>query len=215
MALTQAQAPIVALLVSLPSMLKHIPGRHLNPHLPQVISLTTPQEAAQFFPSFDKEGVQLRPGLHLYMRLDEHRVQVGGHLLHAILLQQARARVFVAINACGDKGQSVAYYGQLLLCFTATYLGDTVHLCYVRWLHTASDVARAARRPVSAAETRGPFDAYRWATYPKGRHGHPKKGGPWYGVVNACDVMYRVHMVRSLDDESLFRLNTDIWLENL
>ena len=88
----------------------------------------------------------------------------GGHLLHANLLQQARARVFVAINACDDKGQSVAYYAQLLLCFTATYLGDTVHLCYVRWLHTASDVARAARRPVSAAETRGPFDAYRWAT---------------------------------------------------
>ena len=45
--------------------------------------------------------------------------------------------------------------------------------------------------------------------------GHPAQGGAWYGVVDARDIMYRVHMVRSLDDLSLFRLNTDIWLEHL
>lgn len=45
---------------------------------------------------------------------------------------------------------------------------------------------------------------------------HPRKGGPWYGVVHASKVMYRVHMVRSLHDQTLFRLsNTDVWYEFL
>ena len=118
-------------------------------------------------------------------------------------------------DACDENGQKVVYYAQLILCFVPTYRGESLHLCYVRWLHTASEVARAARRPVSDAERRGPFTAYRWATYPRGRHGHPAQGGAWYGVVDARDIMYRVHMVRSLDDLSLFRLNTDIWLEHL
>ena len=48
-----------------------------------------------------------------------------------------------------------------------------------------------------------------------GRAGHPRQGGPWYGVVHASKVMYRVHMVRSMHDEGLFRLNTDVWLQNL
>ena len=38
---------------------------------------------------------------------------------------------------------------------------------------------------------------------------------PWYGVVHVSKVMYRVHMVRSMHDEGLFRLNTDLWLEHL
>ena len=52
--------------------------------------------------------------------------------------------------------------------------------------------------------------------YPLGRVGHPRKGGgAWYGVVHASKVMYRVHMVRSLHDQTLFRLNTDVWYEFL
>ena len=36
-----------------------------------------------------------------------------------------------------------------------------------------------------------------------------------YGVVNVRKVMYRVHMVRSMDDAGLFRLNADVWLQHL
>ena len=85
----------------------------------------------------------------------------------------------------------------------------------MRWLHTARAIAQAAKRALTPAETRGPFDVFRWAVYPLGRVGHPKKGGAWYGVVHASKVMYRVHMVRSMRDETLFRLNTDVWLEHL
>ena len=44
------------------------------------------------------------------------------------------------------------------------------------------------------------------------------EGGPWYGLVSVRKIMYRVHrrhMVRSMDDEGLFRLNTDVWLQYL
>ena len=61
----------------------------------------------------------------------------------------------------------------------------------------------------------GPFEAYRWAVYPQGRSGHPKRGGPWYGVVGVRSIMHRVHMVRSMHETDLFRLNTDVWLEHL
>ena len=52
-------------------------------------------------------------------------------------------------------------------------------------------------------------------TLARGREGHPEQGGPWYGVVNVRKIMYRVHMVRSMYEDDLFRLNTDVWLEHL
>ena len=42
---------------------------------------------------------------------------------------------------------------------------------------------------LTPAETRGGFDAFRWAVYPLKRIGHPKRGGLGAGVVHArCDV---------------------------
>jgi hypothetical protein len=110
----------------------------------------------------------------------------------------------------------VTYYAQLLLCFQATYLNEPRELCYVRWLHTAAAVARARGREPTTTETRGPFETFRWAVYPAGcAAGHPCAGGPWYGVLDVRKVMYRVHMVASMHDAELFRLNTDVWLEHL
>ena len=57
----------------------------------------------------------------------------------------------------------------------------------------------------------GTFEYPPW--YPHGRAGHPAQGGPWYGVVSVHKIMYRVHMVCSMHDSDLFRLNTDVWLE--
>lgn len=34
-------------------------------------------------------------------------------------------------------------------------------------------------------------------------------------MMHATKVMYRVHMVCSMDDEGLYRLNTDVWLPYL
>ena len=44
---------------------------------------------------------------------------------------------------------------------------------------------------------------------------HPAQYGAWYGVVHASTIKYRVHMVQSMHDDGLFRLNTDVWLFNL
>ena len=159
--------------------------------------------------------MHVRPGLHLHQRLADRRVRVGGRELHANVLNRNQHAVFVAVESSDDEGRSVVYYAQLVLCFRATYLNDALPLCYVRWLHTVGAVAQDQKRALTPAETRGPFDAFRWAVYPLGRNGHPKKGGPWYGVVHASKVMYRVHMVRSMHDAALFRLNTDVWLDHL
>ena len=86
---------------------------------------------------------------------------------------------------------------------------DAICLFYVLWLQ------KEQRRTLTPAEVRGPFEAFRWALYPRGRRGHPQQGGPWFGVVSVRKIMYRVHMVRSMDDEGLFRLNTDVWLKFL
>ena len=131
------------------------------------------------------------------------------------MLQVGQPRIFVAIESETESGNAITYYAQLVLCFSAVYLTEPRQLCYVRWLHTARAVAAAQRRALTAEETRGPFDTFRWAVYPRGRAGHPQQGGPWYGVVNVRKVMYRVHMVRSMHDVSLFRLNTDVWLQHL
>ena len=66
-------------------------------HMPNIY-IHVWQEAAVHFPPFDKDVVQVRPGVHLYMRLDEQRVQVGEQLLHANMLQQQAPPVFVAIE---------------------------------------------------------------------------------------------------------------------
>ena len=110
-------------------------------------------------------------------------------------------------HVCRVRTRPTTYYAQLLLCFSAKYLGEVRPLCYVRWLHTASAVAEAAGRAVSPLERRGPFETYRWAL-----NGQLE---PWYGVVSVRKVMYRVHMVRSLYERELFRLNTDVWLKHL
>ena len=171
------------------------------------------QAAPSRFPEFDSPLVHVRPGLQLHQRLADRRVGIGGRELHANVLHCNQHAVFIAIESTDDDNRPVVYYAQLVLCFSATYLNDAQPLCYVRWLHTARAVAQG--RALTDAETRGPFDAYRWAVYPLGRVGHPRKGGPWYGVVHASKVMYRVHMVRSLHDQTLFRLNTDVWYEYL
>ena len=41
---------------------------------------------------------------------------------------------------------------------------------------------------LTPAETRGGFDAFRWAVYPLKRIGHPKRGGLGTGVVHASKV---------------------------
>ena len=184
----------------------------------QFLHLDTDEDgeaAAARFPHFDSDAVHVRPGVHLYQRLDDGRVQVGGRELHACTLQPQQQPVFVAIESADVHGRPVTYYGLLVLCFVGVYLGEQRHLCYVRWLHTARAIAQAADRTPTADETRGPFETYRWAVYPRGRAGHPRQGGPWYGAVHASKIMYRVHMVRSMRDEGLYRLNTDVWLPYL
>ena len=87
----------------------------------------------------------------------------------------------------------------------------------MRWLHTARAVAQALQRQPTAEEVRGPFESYRWAVVIKPRRGRqqPQQVDPWYGVVDVRRIIRRVHMVRGLHDDGLFRLNTDIWLEHL
>ena len=174
-----------------------------------------PEAAAVHFPDFDSDLVHIRPGLRLNESLDSLRVSVGGRELVANVLQGYQQPIFIGIDAKDHRGRAVTYYAQLILCFRATYLSVHQELCYVRWLHTAKAVANAAGRQPTTDETRGPFASYRWAIYPRGRQGHPARNGPWYGVVNVSTILYRVHMVRSMHDIELFRLNTDVWLEHL
>jgi len=174
-----------------------------------------PEAAAVHFPDFDVENVHIRPGLRLHEQLDSLRVRVDGRELAANVLQGHQHPVFVALGAANHRGRAATYYAQLILCFRATYLSVRQELCYVRWLDTARAMAGAAHRQPAAAEVRGAFESYRWAAYPRGRQGHPARGGPWYGVVDVSSILYRVHMVRSMHDSDLFRLNTDVWLEHL
>ena len=125
-------------------------------------------------------------------------------------------RTVIGVRA-EDVPHMLEWLAPMLLTTTGASLDLSVHqeLCYVRWLHTARAVAEAARRQPAAAEVRGPFESYRWAVYPRGRAGHPARGGPWYGVVDVSSILYRVRMVRSMHDSDLFRLKTDVWLEHL
>ena len=100
--------------------------------------------------------------------------------------------------------------------------GETIELCYVRFLDTVTALVnteatvRNPRRPrpraLTQAETLGPFTTYRWHVQPSGcAAGHPAAGGPCYGVVDVSQIRCRVHMLPSLDDPELFRLNTHVW----
>ena len=166
--------------------------------------------------NLDSDVLHIRPGIHLYERLDNERTLIGGVQLQACLLLGPFQQhpVFVAIDAVDDYNRQTIYYAQMLLCFRATYLSEYQHLCYVRYLHTARAVAQDLGRRRTPEETRGPLEAFRWALYPGG-WGHPARHGPWYGLISTRQVMYRVHMVRSMTDAGLFRLNTDVWLPNL
>ena len=81
-------------------------------------------------------------------------------------------------------------------------------------------VRRAREVPTCETHARAaPFETcqtYRLSVPgPGGRTGHPQAGAVRYGVVHATKVIYCVHMVRSMDDEGLYRLNTDVWLPYL
>ena len=157
-------------------------------------------------------------GLHLYQRLHDPRVKVGGCVVHGSILPicgKAKRSItpFIACSAGG-----VVWYGQLKLCFTACYLEEVMELCYVRWLGRSQDVARAAQRSLTPAETRGPFASFRWNLHPGGGRfvGHPSLGSPHYGIVDVRSVMYVAPLLTSLADpidavDPTFRLNTDMW----
>ena len=106
-----------------------------------------------------------------------------------------------------------------MLCFSIEFHGRRVERCYLRWLDTCKALAanrrdgRGQHRPrvLTAAEQTGPFTTFRWAVQGFVRsQGHPQGNGPMYGVINPREILYRVHMVRSIHDPELFRLNTDV-----
>ena len=87
----------------------------------------------------------------------------------------------------------------------ATFAGCTP---LVRWEESRAPSAHTAvRRGESHASwSFRNISMARWAIYPRGREGHPQGGGPWYCVVHASKIMYRVHMVHSMHDSEQFRL---------
>ena len=75
------------------------------------------------------------------------------------------APVFISVA----RGGGELWYGQLILCFVAQYLGGEP-LCYVRWLTTVRmRAAEEGNRPLTAAERAGPFEAFRWSKCPAGK----------------------------------------------
>ena len=163
-------------------------------------------------PTLDSDSLHLRPGVHLYQRLDDPKTLLGGRYLHGNVLLKESDLAFIAVRQGG-----VLWYGQLVLCFTARYLGETVELLYVQWFDTVRASARAFNRALTEKELRGPFDAYRFSVFPGSYfHGHPPTGAPHFGLVDVSSVLYAVPMVRSLEDahdaaDPLYRLNTDAW----
>jgi len=156
----------------------------------------------------------LTTGVHLYQRLDDPKTEMGRRYVYGnILAEKRRLLPIVAID-----GEGGAEYGQLVLCFEATYLTSKQQLAYVRWLGTARDVAQAAGRALSPDEKRGPFKAFRWELHPGGGRftGHPRIGSPHYSVVNVESIMHVAPMVPALANapgtkDPLFRLVTDMW----
>ena len=176
-------------------------------------------------PVLTSEQLEIRPGAHVQRWPDDFpQAGRGGAFLHSAfrggesegnsLRATNEAPVFVAIDVGGGR----IYYAQLILCFLARY-GETLQLCYVRWLDTPSSLVRQGLRqaPLPARDTAGPFETYRWSIFPGShRSGHPPGGGPHYGVVAADSIMYRAPIIASLLDDlgaadPLFRLNDDAY----
>ena len=163
-------------------------------------------------PTLDSDALYLRPGVHLYERLDDPKTLLGGRYLHGNVVLKESDLSFIAVRQGG-----ALWYGQLVLCFTALYLGETVELLYVRWFDTVRASARAFNRALTEKELRGPFEAYRFSVFPGSYfHGHPPTGAPHFGLVDVSSVLYAAPMVRSLEDahdaaDPLYRLNTDAW----
>ena len=179
-------------------------------------------------PSLASDQLDLRPGLRVVRWLeDEPGAWRGGSYLHAKFVPQrvggrwqlVRSNdpaVFVAVPRPGGE----VYYGQLILCFAATYrasvrtTGDP--MCLVRWLTTAAVVARVEGRTLNDSETRGPYDAFYWSTQTGSfNRGHPRAGSAHYGVVDAGQVRYRAPMYTGPatspnDPNPIFRLVTDM-----
>ena len=141
----------------------------------------------------------------------------GGRTIYGniMLPERKRGESFVAVST--EDGQE-PWYGQLLLCFQAVYLGRKIQLCYLRWLGTVASVAVAAGRELDPLDTRYPFPTYRWDLHPGMGHfrGHPRAGAPHYGVVTAESVMHVAPIVPSPADpldsvDPLFILARDMW----
>jgi len=113
----------------------------------------------------------------LNQRLDNAKVVSGGRTIYGniMLPERKRSTQFVAVST-GDPLDPV-WYGQLVLCFVAVYLGQKAGFCYVRWLGRVQKVAQAAGRSLDPADTRFPFNTYRWDLHPgmRGFRGHPKR----------------------------------------
>ena len=163
-------------------------------------------------PQLDRDSLHLRPGVHLYTRLEDPKTLLGGRYLHGNVLLKESDLACIAVRQGG-----ALWYGQLILCFTAEYLGTTIELLYVRWFDTVRAAARAFNRALTETELRGPFAAYRFSVFPGSYYiGHPPTGAPNFGIVDVSSVLYAVPMVRSLEDahdaaDPLYRLNTDAW----
>ena len=135
---------------------------------------------------------------------------------HAARSERKRSTQFVAVST-GDPLDPV-WYGQLVLCFVAVYLGQKAEFCYVRWLGRVQKVAQAAGRSLDPADTRFPFNTYRWDLHPgmRGFRGHPKAGEPHYGVVTAETIMHVAPIVPAASEpldsvDPLFVLASDMW----
>ena len=186
----------------------------------------------------DRSSVRLCAGVRLAPRPKEPRVALGGHTLKGTVLVDGTKLAMVAVKAKVDGVDGAAptytiWYGQLVLCFEALYLGRWRQLCYVRWLDRPSPVVqtiaattgpRGRPRPASAAEyaylremRSAPFAAYRWSRATGStRSGHPAAGDAHYGVISAEHVLYRVPMVplfrhTTTETDPTFFLNTDMW----
>jgi len=179
-------------------------------------------------PEPDTLSINLAPGVTLVANLDSPKVILGGrHLSGNILLGRAPTMIAVEGEKIRDSQNKVTgyttYYGRLVLCFELTYRGQRRQLCYVRWLDTVEEIVKiegtpAHPRPLTPDEQRGPFQAFYWSPHPGGYGyaGHPKRGEPHYGVVEAWQVLWSAaNMLPSIttyqSSNPLFRLNTDMW----
>ena len=116
-----------------------------------------PTADADNFPSPDHPLLSLRPGIRLHTRLNSDFVRTGGRRLCGNVLQDEHRLDFVAIEA-DDANRDACYYGQLVLCFRAQYLGTQMDLAYVRYL----DVGPFSRGRGDDRTARcGPWDACR------------------------------------------------------